>query len=182
MLDLTTDNTTLDLNGHTITATEDFYSTFPNDAHLLQVNGAENVVIKNGSLVSTDLNKHTVNVYQSQNVTLDGLTIDNTHTMGGCPVVVNASSVNVEDDLALVVGEKSWEGINVDPKESTAELTFATGSSVAMSGNDEIPVVKVDGEQSNITISGAEDAGLDVDSDGNFVPHTHGVCPELEQR
>ena len=116
MLDLTTDNTTLDLNGHTITATEDFYSTFPNDAHLLQVNGAENVVIKNGSLVSTDLNKHTVNVYQSQNVTLDGLTIDNTHTMGGCPVVVNASSVNVEGDLALTVGVMSWEGINVDPK------------------------------------------------------------------
>ena len=173
MLDITKSNITIDLNGNTITASDSFTGTYDNDKHLLQVNGAENVTIANGSIVTTDANKHGVNLYDSTGVVLKDVTIDHTNAMKGAPLVLNNSSATVEGKLDLVVGDSSWYGINIDPKDGQASLTFAEGSHVAMTGNDKLSVIQLDGEQANITITGAEDAGLDDNGDGTYGPHTH---------
>lgn len=173
MIDITTDNTTLDLGGHTITASDSFTSTWANDAHLLQINGAAAVKVMNGKLDTTAANKHALNVYQSSDVVLENLAVDHTESIGGAPVVINASTVSVNGTLDLTVGTNSWYGINIDPKDGTAALTFADGSSVSMTGNDQLPVLKMDGNTDAITVSGAENAGLDADENGNYFPHEH---------
>lgn len=173
MLDITTSDIIIDLNGNTITASDSFTGTYDNDKHLIQVNGAENVTIANGSIVTTDANKHGVNLYEATGVVLKDLTINHTNAMKGAPLVLNNSSATVEGKLDLVVGEHSWYGINIDPKDGQASLTFADGSHVSMTGNDKLQVIQLDGEQANITITGAEDAGLDNNGDGTYGPHTH---------
>ena len=173
MLDITKSNITIDLNGNTITASDAFTGTFDNDKHLIQVNGAENVTIANGSIVTTDANKHGVNLYNSTGVVLKDVTIDHTNAMKGAPLVLNNSSATVEGKLDLVVGTSSWYGINIDPKDGQASLTFADDSHVSMTGNDKLQVIQLDGEQADITITGAEDAGLDNNGDGTYGPHTH---------
>lgn len=175
MIDITTDNVILDLGGNTLTASDKFTNSWTNnnDAHLVQVNGASNVTIQNGNIVTTEKNKHAVNIYESENVVLNSLNVDNTNTLGGAPVVINNSSVTVEGNLDLTVGANSWYGINVDPKAGAASLTFADGSAVSMTGNDKLVVIRQDGDKDNIEITGAADAGLDVDADGDFVSHTH---------
>lgn len=173
MLDITKSNITIDLNGNTITASDSFTGTYDNDKHLIQVNGAENVTIANGSIVTTDANKHGVNLYDATGVVLKDVTIDHTNAMKGAPLVLNNSSATVEGKLDLVVGEHSWYGINIDPKDGQASLTFADDSHVSMTGNDKLQVIQLDGEQANITITGAEDAGLDNNGDGTYGPHTH---------
>lgn len=166
MVDINRDGVVLDLNGFTLTSSDNFTSTYPNDAHLLQITG-DNVTVKNGKIVTTEENKHGVNVYQATGVVLEGLTIDNTKTFGGAPIIVNASDVTVSGALNLTVGENSWYGINVDPKEGSASLTFAAGSSVAMTGNDgKLVIVPSEGA----VIEGAKDAGLKEDENGNYIP------------
>ncbi len=171
MLDIKTSNVTLDLGGHKLTASDNFTSTWENknDAHLLQVLNASNVTIKNGSLVTTDKNKHGVNVFDSNNVTLENLKVDHTNAITGAPIVINNSSVTVNGNLDLTIGENSWYGINVDPKDGNASLNFAQGSSVSMNGKDQDLVVKLDGEKEHISISGAKEVGLELDEKGDFV-------------
>lgn len=173
MLDITKSNVTIDLNGYALTAGDNFTSTFDNDAHLVQVNGAANVTIRNGSIVTGEKNKHGLNLYNSTDVVLEDMTIDHTVAMKGAPLVVNNSTLTVEGYLKLLVGEKSWYGINVDPKDGKSEVTFAEGSSVTMTGNDKLVVMVLDGNKENITITGALEAGLDQNEDGTFVPHEH---------
>lgn len=173
MLDITKSDVTIDLGGYTISANADFASTFDNDAHLVQVSGAANVTIRNGSIVTADKNKHGVNLYNATGVVLENVTIDHTVAMKGAPLVVNNSTLTVKGYLKLLVGEKSWYGINVDPKEGTAQVDFAQGSSVTMTGNDNLVVMYLDGAQENITISDVLGAGLEQNEDGTFVPHQH---------
>lgn len=173
MLDITKSDVTIDLAGYKLTAGDNFTSTFDNDAHLVQVNGASNVTIRNGSIVTGDKNKHGLNLYNATNVVLEDMTLDHTVAMKGAPLVVNNSTLTVQGYLKLLVGEKSWYGINVDPKEGKANVTFAQGSSVTMTGNDKLMVMTLDGVKENITITGALEAGLDQNADGSFVPHQH---------
>ena len=73
MLNIATDGITLDLNGKTITASENFTSNWSNgnDSHLVQVLDATGVTIKNGTIETTAKNKHAVNIYGAE-VTLGG--------------------------------------------------------------------------------------------------------------
>lgn len=173
MLDITKSDVTIDLNGYSLTAGDNFSSTFDNDAHLVQVNGASNVTIRNGSIVTGDKNKHGLNLYNATNVVLEDMTIDHTVAMKGAPLVVNNSTLTVQGYLKLLVGETSWYGINVDPKDGKSAVTFAEGSSVTMTGNDKLVVMVLDGNKENITITGALEAGLDQNENGTFVPHEH---------
>lgn len=173
MLDITKSDVTMDLNGYSLTAGDNFTSTFDNDAHLVQVNGASNVTIRNGSIVTGEKNKHGLNLYNATGVVLEDMTIDHTVAMKGAALVVNNSTLTVHGYLKLLVGEKSWYGINVDPKDGKSEVIFAEGSSVTMTGNDKLVVMFLDGNKENITITGALEAGLDQNEDGTFVPHEH---------
>ncbi len=171
MINIKKDNVTLDLNNHTLTASNKFSNTWENnnDAHLLQVLNAENVTIKNGNIVTTEKNKHGINLYNADNVVLENLKIDNTKTLGGAPIIVNNSSATVKGNLDLTIGEKSWYGINVDPKDGEASLNFANGSKVSMTGDKNKTVIQLDGDDEKINISGADKAGLTTDDNGNFI-------------
>ena len=169
MVSIGKSNLTFDLNGFTLTASEDFTNTWENgnDSHLLQILSASNVTVKNGKLVTTAKNRHALNIYESAGVVVDGVEIDHTLTRGGAPIVINAPEVTVQGDLDLTVGEKSWYGINVDPKTKSASLDFAEGSAVEMTGA-KLPIMKVDGDKTKVEITGAEEAGLDAAEDGSF--------------
>ncbi len=172
MLNITNSNVTLDLNGHILTASDDFTSGWANknDAHLLQVYNAKNVTIKNGSLVTTENNKHGINLYNSDDVVLENVAVDNTDTLGGAPIVINNSTALVKGQLALAIGENSWYGINVDPKEGNASLTFAEDSNVSMEGaTEDQPIIELEGDVEKISVSGVENAGLKADENGNYV-------------
>lgn len=166
MLNINTNDITLDLGGHIITASEDF-SGAENNSHLVNVHG-DNVTIKNGTLKTTEKNKHALNVYQTTGAVIENLTIDHSVSLGGAPIIVNASELTVKGSLSMTLGEKSWYGINVDPKGTSASLTFEAGSQVTMTGKDE-DVVRLDGDPDNITIVNAADAGLAEDEDGNYI-------------
>ena len=176
----------IDLGGHTITASEDFASTYPNDSHLINVqSGTSNVTISNGKLVATDKNKHTVNVYDGADLTLKDVTVDHSRSLNGAPVVINGSDVTLEGKVELIQGENSWYGINVDPKNQTsATLTIADSAQIINKG--EKPLVQIDGISSNnqpvngksvhITIKDGAKIDTDTpvilnkDSNGTFVP------------
>lgn len=172
MLDIQTPNITLDLGGNTLSASDRFDSTWENhnDAHLVQVYGAEGVTITNGSLVATAKNKHVLNVYNADNVTIGGLTLDHKNAgYGGAPLVVNNSDVTVDDELELVTGTKSWYGINVDPKAGSAAIAFEPNAVVKMTSAGELNAMQLDGETSQITVTTPENAGLKMTAEGVFV-------------
>ena len=133
MLNITRDGVSLDLGGHTLYAGEDFTYTFENDRHLVNIEGS-GVRLEGGTLRAGAQNKQVLNLYRAGAVTLAGLTLDHTAAYTGAPLVVNGSGALVEGRLELAVGPNSWYGMNLDPKEGTARLTFGEGSRVVMSG------------------------------------------------
>ena len=126
-------NLTIDGDGHTITASSSFTSSWENknDAHLVQVYNSENVTIQNVKLVATSANKHVLNVYQNSEVALSGVSLDHTAGCTGCPLVINGSRVVVDGPLSLILGENSWYAANVDTKSGTsgASLQVNPGAS-----------------------------------------------------
>lgn len=124
MLSIATDGITLDLNGKTITASENFTSNWSNgnDSHLVQVLDATGVTIKNGTIETTAKNKHAVNIYGAE-VTLEGLTVDHTNASTGAPVVIGGSDVTLSGKITVTSGEKSWYGINLDSKDINGTVT-----------------------------------------------------------
>jgi hypothetical protein len=86
MLSLNTEGLVLDLAGHMIIASENFPydENNANNSHLVQIL-ADNIQIKNGSLVATANNKHTLNVWGADGVVLENLTLDHTNGKTGAP-------------------------------------------------------------------------------------------------
>ena len=85
-------------------------------------------------------------------------------------MIVNGGTVTVEGKLNLLLGENSWGGINVDTKNGAAGVTFADGSAVNMSGSDQnVIYIDKDNDTDLVTITGAEEAGLAQDADGNYI-------------
>lgn len=167
MLELNVEGMTLDLGGYTVTASNEFKGSgngYENDLHLINVS-ASGVTLKNGTVKTTALNKHAVNLYKAANVTLENLTLDHTAAFTGVPLEVNSSTVSVNGKLNLKVGEKSWEGIDVDGKYNPAGLVFNPGSSVTMTGKEGLLVISTGKDAS---IAGAEAAGLQDNGDGTF--------------
>lgn len=135
-LELGNDGVTLDLNGHTLTASDAFQpATVGNSSHLVNISGA-NVTLKNGTLKTTAANKHGVNVYWTSGAVLEDLTIDHTAATTGAPLVVNGSDVTVNGTLDLLTGANSWYGANVDSTSDSrgASLTVAAGASLTLDG------------------------------------------------
>ncbi len=139
MLNISKNDITIDLNGHEITASENFTGTFDNNKHLVNVSG-NNVTVENGTLTATHSNKHVLNVYSAENFSMSDLVLDHTNAFTGAPLVVNGSSVNSSGKLKLITGENSWYCINVDNQldNSSAEtkLYFEENAEVEFSGDN----------------------------------------------
>lgn len=171
MLVITTSNLNLDLDGYTISASDNFASTFDNDSHLVQVGGedkeSENptgVVICNGELKATSKNKNALNVYQAGAVELSNLTVNHADAAKGAPLVVNASDVTLTGTVNFVTGDRSWYAVNVDSKGEKASLTFAENAVVDL--GEGVKGVQVDGStdanpvtvefESGVTVTGSD--------------------------
>lgn len=147
MLNINTNGITLDLGGKTITASESFTGVQNYEKHLVNVQG-DNVTIKNGTLKTTNANRHALNLYNAKNVNLSGLTLDHTFASEGAPIVVGASTVTVSDKLELITGTASWYGMNIDSNIAS------TDSSVTFN------------ERSNLVFDGSSNIGIRIDDEG----------------
>ena len=177
-LAITKDNVTLDLNGHTVSAASDFpKSSNKNDNQLVSIDGAEGVTIRNGSIVAGGNNYHTLNVWNSKDVMLEGLTLDHSDAYDGAPLIVGASGVTVSGDLNVVTGEHSWYGINVDSRavgeeKVGATLAFDEGADVVFSGPSKTGVYIENTaamDKKDVVVSFKPGVTLSSDVDG-FIP------------
>lgn len=173
MLNITKNNITLDLNNYTITASDSFTYTDTknkNDAHLVNVQGA-GVTLKNGTLKTTDENKHALNLYSAENVTLENLTLDHTNASTGAPMVINGSDVLVQGKLTLITGENSWYAANVDSKSTgTAYLEFGQNSTVAFQGKSRSNMgIVMDNSVTGGQVSVVFDPHVDIQSPEDFI-------------
>lgn len=150
MLDIQQDGITLDLNEHTITASQSFPTVEPgdyeNDKHLINVSG-KNVTIENGTLKTTEKNKHALNVYGASEFKLKNMTLDHTSAFKGAPIVVGASTVTVSGKLELITGTTSWYGMNIDSNiaDTESSVTFNEGSNLVFGGLSNIGI-RIDDE------------------------------------
>lgn len=179
MVYIQTEGVTIKGNGHQITASDAFKMGNHGQVNLFKVQ-ADNVTLDNINLVTTDKNKHTLDVYGAENLTLKDVTLDNTKTIGGAPLINNGSSISVEGKLSLVTGDNSWYGINVDDKNGPASITFEDGSETTFTNNvsegvePKAPVyLEVENSKAEDVIRNPENAGLELGDNGQFVPHTH---------
>lgn len=129
-LKITTNGLTLDLDGHKIYASE----TFPEKTNLIQLTNdaikVSDVTIKDGTLEGGS--KHTLNVWNAEGVILEDLTLDNTKTTGGAPLVVGGSDVTLDGNVTFKTNDKSWYGANVD---TAVVNTEKQGSSLTVNGH-----------------------------------------------
>ena len=96
-------------------------------------------------------------------------------------MLVNGGTVRISGALNLLLGENSWGGINVDTTNGDAGVIFEDGSRVNMTGDGQ-NVIYVDEEDKNngnaVTVTGAEEAGLVQDVDGNYITADAETDPE----
>ena len=113
MLTINQEKLTLDLNGHTISASDSFVGT-GNSAHLVDIT-ADNVTIKGGTLVAGDKNNHTLNIWDADNVNVESMTVDGSKAgLSGAPIVIGGSDVDLNGKIVITTGKNSWGSINVD--------------------------------------------------------------------
>ena len=147
--------------------------------------GESDVVTLNNLGIRTDgANKSALHIYRSR-AALQDVTLDNTDTGGGAGMIVNGGTADVSGGLEIILGENSWGGINVDGKNGEAGVNFAEGSKVTVqdtSGKDLDAIYIENGDANQVQISGAENAGLVQDENGNYVtddtPEEPGETPE----
>ncbi len=134
----------------------------------------DGVDLSNVTIKTDAANKSALHIYKSS-ATLTNVTLDNTNTAGGAGMVVNAGTATVYGNLNILLGEKSWGGINIDTSYGDAGVTFADGSHVSVSSTKEDvqDAIYVDEDDKTngktATVEGAEAAGLVQDADGNYV-------------
>ena len=125
-------------------------------------------------------NKSALHIYKTE-AALHDVTLDNTQTAGGAAMLVNGGTVRISGALNLLLGENSWGGINVDTTNGDAGVIFEDGSRVNMTGDGQ-NVIYVDEEDKNngnaVTVTGAEEAGLVQDVDGNYITADAETDPE----
>ncbi len=147
--------------------------------------GEADVVSLNDLGIRTDAaNKSALHIYRSR-AALQDITLDNTNTSGGAGMIVNGGTADVSGGLEIILGENSWGGINVDGKNGEAGVNFAEESKVTVqdtSGKDLDAIYIENGDANQVQISGAENAGLVQDENGNYVtddtPEEPGETPE----
>lgn len=128
------------------------------------------VLLKDITLKTAAMNRHTLNLTNDSVVTLENVTLDHAVAAKGAPLVVNTSIVMVKGVLELVTGENSWYAINLDKKDgvSNPSIDFSEAEEVIYTGAAE-ELLRLDAPTVSTVVS-PENAGLKVDKNGNFVP------------
>ena len=177
MINISREGVTLDLNGKTITSSENFDNKNQNTSHVINV-AADNVTVKNGTIKATNKNRNTLQAYQANGVVFENLVVDHSAAGAGAPIIVNGSTVTMKGKNSLILNELSWGGINVDPNgEEEATLTFENGS-LSFSGATTQPVVWIEtGEEKNSIVSGFENVGLILSPDGTYIMNPNRPTP-----
>ena len=134
--------------------------------------GESDVVTLNDLGIRTDAaNKSALHIYKSR-AALRDITLDNTNTAGGAGMIVNGGTADVYGSLKILLGENSWGGINVDGINGESKVNFAEGSQVTVEDESgkELDAIYIENNDANqVEISGAENAGLVQDENGNYV-------------
>ena len=134
--------------------------------------GESDVVTLNDLGIRTDAaNKSALHIYKSR-AALRDITLDNTNTAGGAGMIVNGGTADVYGSLKILLGENSWGGINVDGINGESKVNFAEGSKVTVEDESgkELDAIYIENNDANqVEISGAENAGLVQDENGNYV-------------
>ena len=134
---------TLDLNGYTIFADEDFTRTGDNNQNSLvsvEYLSSGTAKIINGTLRTGTNNNHTLNVFQASIVELEDLTLDHTDSYRGAPLVVNGSKVNLSGTMTFITGSYSWYAVNVDNKSGGDNgATLSTSENTELNFEGTIP-------------------------------------------
>lgn len=136
---------TVNGNGHTITAANDWTGTANENKHLLSVIGdeANNVAIKNLTLDSKNA-AYGAQAYCVEGTTLTNVTLQNSR---GAGLTVNGSNVKA---TGLVTSNNGWGGVNVDKGSGVTDATsfsFDAASSFAEAS----PVYSDDATQVTVT-------------------------------
>ena len=133
--------------------------------------GESDVVSLNDLGIRTDAaNKSALHIYKSR-AALKDITLDNTNTAGGAGMIVNGGTADISGSLKILLGENSWGGINVDGINGESKVNFAEGSKVTVEDESgkELDVIYIENDDANqVEISGAENAGLVQDENGNY--------------
>lgn len=108
MLDIKVEGVVIDLDRHTISASESFKSTYDNDSHLINIGNenapVDNVTIENGKIVATSKNKNPINIFDSEGIVLRNLEIDAGAISEGAPLVVSSGSVTLGEEIVFIGG------------------------------------------------------------------------------
>lgn len=173
MLTLNTEGMTLDLNKYQITGGTTFTGT-GNAAHLVDIT-ANNVTLKNGTLIAGGNNNHTLNVWNADGVNLSNLTLDNSKAgLGGAPLIVGASDVTVSGELTTITGGNSWYAINVDSRNvsntaTPVSLTFAENAVVNFEGLNKTGIYVENDANTDVEVDFGKNVTLTSDIE-NFAP------------
>lgn len=119
---------TLDGKDHSITAAENVAGNFVT----VYEDGTN---LNNVKLIAGAKSKNVLHIYKAKNVELTGVTLDHSKASAGAPMIVNESDVIVNGNLEMITGVNSWYAFNVEAKDTTANVNFATGSSVTYIDN-----------------------------------------------
>lgn len=173
-LNITRSDITIDLNSHKIIASNNFSNLKNNENHLIMINDVSNVTIKSGTIETGTNTKNGININSSKGITLENMIINNKSSLiGAIPLAISNSNANIKGNLELHVNDDHSHGINISSTDTESSLTFLDNSYVSIKGKDTFPVINLDGNKDNINISGATNAGLEIDEEGNFIKHTH---------
>ena len=126
---------TLDLKGFSVTSSTGFQSTDDNSKHLVDIT-SNGVVIKNGTLKTTNVNNHALNVYMATGVVIEDMVLDNTATSGGAPMIVNSSSVTLSGNVTFITGDASWYAANVGNNAGSASVTTGEEAKLTFTGSN----------------------------------------------
>lgn len=159
-------------NGHTISGSESV------GAQNVVTVTADKVTLADVTIKTTSKNKSALHIYKAA-ATLNNVTLDNQETAGGAGMIVNAGTARVNGALNILLGANSWGGINVDTTYGPANVIFENGSKVSVTGGQDKAVIYIDSDNdaSQMTITGAEAAGLEKAADGSYVLATEKPAP-----
>ncbi len=134
---------TIDGNGYTL---------YPNFTKTDNANnaaigvGSSNVTIKNLTIDGTSgVNLHGINIYLSENVSLDTVTVSNNRA----GVIVNGSTVTVRN---IKTSNNSWGGINVDQGTGVTATTTLTVTGVSTHLESQAGIWKDDNAKTGVSV------------------------------
>ena len=131
MLDINVEGVVIDLDRHTISASESFTSTYDNDSHLINIGHerapVNGVTIENGEIVATSKNKNPINIFDSEGIVLRDLVINASKITEGAPLVVSSGSVTLGGEVVFIGGPWDYSvNMGSGTNATRSEVSVAT--------------------------------------------------------